>query len=188
MAKSISEINKRLRELNKKYKKSGLTDGKISHKAAMASLKGDERLKMSDEAKKAISKRMKGKPKTKSHKQSLKQSKLKFKITKKQILEAQKDTKTAKEVADKFGIDIHTYKAIAEYHGVYKKLSLAERNKQNCSLPVLVYYYNTMEFIAEYPSIAEAQRNLKLKGASNIVSVCKGKYKQYNGYYFEYKK
>jgi hypothetical protein len=34
--KSISEINNRLKELNTKYKKSGLTDGKISHKSAMS--------------------------------------------------------------------------------------------------------------------------------------------------------
>ena len=187
MSKSISEINKKLKDLNKKYKKSGLTDGKISHKAAMASLKGDERLKMSEEAKKEISKRLKGKPKSKSHIENLKNKKLKFKITKEQILEAQIGTTTAKEVADKLDISFNTYKAVATYHKVYKKQSLSERNKDISSKPVLCWTYDTEKYIGEYYSISEAARELNI-AATNIISVCKGKYKQCNGYYFEYKK
>jgi hypothetical protein len=186
MAKSISEINDRLKELNKKYKKSGLTDGKISHKSAMASLRGDDRLKMSDEARKEISKRLKGKPKSKSHIQSLKKTKLKYKISKEQILEAQIGTTTAKEVADKLGIDFHTYKAVATYHKVYKKQSLSERNKDISSKAVLCWEYDTEKYIGEYYSVAEAARQLDVAGP-NIISVCKGKYKQCKGYYFEYK-
>lgn len=185
--KSISEINDKLKKFNQKYKKSGLTDGKISHKAAMASLKGSDKLKMSDEAKKEISKRLKGKPKSKSHIDKLKKTKLRYKITKEQILEAQIGTTTAKEVADKLGIDGHTYKAIATYHKVYKKQSLAERNKQISSVPILCYEYDSMKFLREYNSVSDAARDLNLF-STNISTVCRGKYKQYKGYYFEYKK
>lgn len=186
MSKSISEINDRLKQLNKKYKKSGLTDGKISHKAAMASLIGDDRLKMSDEAKKKLSKALSNKPKTKYHIASLKKTKLRYKISKEQILEAQIGTTTAQQVADKLGIDFHTYKAVATYHKVYKKQSLSERNKLISSKPVLCWTYDTEKYIGEYYSVAEAARQLNVAG-TNIISVCKGKYKQCKGYYFEYK-
>lgn len=185
--KSILEINKRLRELNTNYKKSGLTDGKISHKSAMANLKGSDALKMSDDTKKKLSESKKGKPLSKEHKESLKKTKLKFKITKEEILKAQSLFKTAKEVAAYLKIDGHTYKRICEYHNVYKKLSLSERNKQISSVPVLCYDYKSGEFIKEYNSISDASRDLNLFNP-NITSVCRGKYKQYKGYYFEYKK
>jgi hypothetical protein len=185
--KSISEINQRLKDFNKKYKKSGLTDGKIAHKAAMASLKGTDTLKMSDEAKDEISKRLKGKPKTKSHIDKLKKTKLKYKISKEQILEAQIGTTTANEVANKLGIDSHTYKAVATYHNVFKKQSLSERNKLISSKPILCWVYGSEEFVGEYYSVSEAARQLNVAG-TNIISVCKGKYKQCKGYYFEYKK
>ena len=184
--KSISEINKRLKELNSKYKKSGLTDGKISHKSAMANLKGSDSLKMSDDSKKKMSESKKNKPLSEQHKESLKNSKLKFKITKEEILEAQSLFKTAKDVASYLKIDTHTYKNICEHHNIYKKLSLSERNKQISSVPILCYDYKTGEFIKEYNSISEAGRDLNLFNP-NIVSVCKGKYKQYKGWTFEYK-
>jgi hypothetical protein len=192
MAKTISEINKKLNQFDEKYKESGLTDGKISHKAAMANLKGSDSLKMSDEAKKKISEASKGKPKSKIHIESLKKTKLKFKITKEDILKAENDVLlekgviTAKEVSKKLNIDFHTFKGIAEYHGVYKSQKLPDRNMQNCSVSVLAYHCKTMKFIKEFTSIADAARELGV-GGSNIVNVCKGKYKQCNGYYFEYK-
>jgi hypothetical protein len=184
--KSISEINQRLKELNAKYKESGLTDGKISHKSAMANLKGSDTLKMSDEVKKKLSESKKGKPLSKQHRESLKKTKLKFKITKEEILKAQSLFKTAKEVASYFNIDCHTYKSICEYHKIYKKLSLSERNKQISSVPILCYDYKTGEFIKEYDSISDASRDLDLFNP-NITSVCRGKYKQTGGYSFRYK-
>lgn len=44
MAKSISEINQKLKQLNKKYKETGLTDASISKKAA-ASIQGNKNAK-----------------------------------------------------------------------------------------------------------------------------------------------
>ena len=183
MGKSISEINNRLKELNKKYKKSGLTDGKISHKAAMSSLKGDDRLKMSDEAKKEISKRLKGKPKSKLHIATLKKTKLKYKISKEQILEAQIGTITAKEVADKLGISFNTYKAVASYHKVYKKQSLSERNASNADV-IEIWKYNPNfplnrgEYIGKM-SKPDARNSL---GINNINKFFDGTYVQVNGY------
>ena len=115
MAKTISEINKKLNEFDKKYKESGLTDGKISHKAAMANLKGSDTLKMSDATKKKLSESKKDKPLSKQHIESLKKGKLKFKITKEDILKAEnavlleKGIITAKEVSKKLNIDFHHF-------------------------------------------------------------------------------
>jgi len=184
--KSITEINNRLRELNEKYKKSGLTDGKISHKAAMASLKGSDKLKMSEEAKNKLSKALSGKKKSKEHIENLKKTKLKYKITKKQIQEAQKLYPYAKDVANYLGIDFNTYKRIATEKGCYKSVSLSDRNKNICSKKIIAKNIKT-EKIIEFNSIADASKKLNI-AATNIVSVCKGKYKQCNGYYFEYKK
>jgi hypothetical protein len=187
MVKSISEINKKLSELNKKYKESGLTDGKISHKSAMANLKGSDTLKMSDAAKKKISEASKGKPKSKQHIEALKKTKLKFKLSKQQILDAQVGTTTAQEVADKLNIDFHTYKGIAEYHKVYKKQSLAERNQSNGNC-ILAWEYNGKKgkFIGEFPSQNAARHTLGIKAP--LKHVLEGKYKQMGGYTFEYKK
>lgn len=185
MSKSISEINKRLRELNKKYKKSGLTDGKISQKAAMAALAGTDRLKMSEEAKNKISNALSKKPKTKEHIEKLKKTKLKYKITKKQIQEAQKLYPYAKDVAKHLGMDFHTYKRIAEEKGCYKSVSLSNRNKNICSKKIIATNLKT-EKSFEFNSIADASKKLNV-AATNIVAVCKGRYKQCKGFYFEYK-
>lgn len=187
MAKSISEINKKLSELNKKYKESGLTDGKISHKSAMSKLKGSDSLKMDDVAKKKISESKKDKPLSKQHIESLKKGKLKYKITKDDILNAQKETSTAKEVADKLGIDFNTYKSIATFHKVYKKQSLAERNQSNGNC-ILAWEYNGKKgkFIGEFPSQNAARHALGIKAP--LKHVLEGKYKQMGGYTFEYKK
>jgi hypothetical protein len=192
MSKSISEINDRLKELNKKYKKSGLTDGKISHKAAMASLKGNDRLKMSDEAKKEISKRLKGKPKSKAHKENLKKKKLKYKITKQEILNAQnivlneKGVITAKDVAAILDIDVHTYRGIATYHNCYKKQSLSERNTSKADI-IDVWEYNPDfklnrgKYIGRM-SKPDARNNL---GINNMNKFFDGTYAQVNGYVLE---
>lgn len=186
MANSISEINNRLRELNKKYKKSGLTDGKISQKAAMASLAGSDRLKMSDEAKQKISDFQRNKPKTKEHIDKIKKTKLKYKITKKEIVEAQKLYTYAKDIANHLGIDFNTYKRIAIEKGCYKKVSLSQRNRNICSTKIIATNIKT-EKSYKFNSMADASKKLEIP-ATNICAVCKGKYKQAKGWSFQYEK
>jgi ABC-type Fe3+-citrate transport system substrate-binding protein len=190
MKKSISEINDKLKQFNKKYKKSGLTDGKISQKAAMASLRGSDVMKHSDEHKKKISERFKGKPKSKEHIESLKNTKLKHKITKEQILEAQIGTTFAKEVAEKLGIDGHTYKAIATYHGVYNKKRDGNRLAQSKSTIHVWYYDKTKsdskgEYFGKFISKSEAANACGIKMRTGITKVIKGECKQFGGFFFE---
>lgn len=186
MSKTISEINKKLKELNKKYKKSGLTDGKISHKAAMSALKGDDRLKPSEETKKRLSKALSNKPKSKSHIASLKKTKLRYKISKEQILEAQIGTTTAKEVADKLGIDFHTYKNVATFHKVYKKQSLSERNASKADI-IDVWEYNSNNPLnrGNYKGRMSKPDARNKLGINNMNKFFDGTYTQVNGYVLE---
>lgn len=140
---------------------------------------------MSEEAKEKISKALSDKPKSKEHIEKLKKTKLKYKITKKQIIDAQKLFPYAKDVANHLGIDVHTYKRIAMEKNCYKKVSLSERNKKVCSTKIIAKNIETQKVI-EFNSIADASRKLNIV-PNNICAVCKGKYKQAKGWIFQYK-
>jgi hypothetical protein len=141
---------------------------------------------ISDDTKKKISKALKDKPLSIEHIESLKKTKLRYKISKDDILKAQKGTTTAKEVAEKLGIDFNTYKSIATFHKVYKKQSLAERNQSNGDC-ILAWEYNGEKgkFIGEFQSQNAAKDALGIK--ASLKNVLEGKYKQMSGYTFEYK-
>jgi hypothetical protein len=152
----------------------------------MAALAGTDALKMNKETKNKLSKALSGKKKSKEHIEKLKKTKLQYKITKKQIQDAQKLFPYAKDVAKYLGIDFNTYKRIAIEKGCYKIVSLSNRNKSICSKKIIATNIKTEKSI-EFNSIADASKKLSI-AATNIVSVCKGKYKQCNGYYFTYVK
>lgn len=60
-----------------------------------------------------------------------------------------------------------------------------ENVKKKNSKPVIKYDKNG-DFLEEYSSVAEASRQNKVS-AGNIVNVCKGRYRQINGYIYAYK-
>jgi hypothetical protein len=132
----------------------------------------------------------KGKKLSVEHRESLKATKLIHKISKEEILSLQEIHVQAKDVAAALGITWHTYKRIATELGVYKKYDLFDRNKSQGN-PVLAYKYDASqpngkgEFVGEYYSINEAQRQLGL--TTGVSDVLKGNHKQAKGYYFEYK-
>ena len=68
-----------------------------------------------------------------------------------------------------------------------KKLSKALTNRSDKSKPVLQIDKNTNEIIAEFPSAAEAGRQLGFQTNGHISECCKGKYKQAYGYIWRYK-
>jgi hypothetical protein len=179
----LKEIKKEIGKFHKtEYAK--ISDGRINQRVIAREFSLGR--KMSNESKNKLSKALSNKPKSKSHIATLKKTKLRYKISKEQILQAQIGTTTAQQVADKLGITFNTYKAVATYHKVYKKQSLSQRNKDISSKPVLCWTYDTEKYIGEYYSVSEAARQLNV-ASPNIISVCKGLYKQCKGYYFEYK-
>lgn len=190
MSKSIQDINKKLEEFNSKYKETGLTDGKISQKVAMSKLKGTDTLKWTDEQKKLHSERRKGIVFSESHIENLLLKKLKYKITKEQILEAQKGTNYAKEVAKKLGIDEHTYRDIAIFHNVYDKKRGGNKLAQSKSIIHVWYYDKTKsdskgEWFGSFISKAETADACGFKMRSGITKVIKGECKQFGGFFFE---
>ena len=152
--------------------------------------KASKNKEISDDTKNKISKALKDKPLSTEHIEKLKKTKLKYKISKDDILKAQEGTTTAKEVAEKLGIDFHTYKSIATFHKVYKKQTLAEKNQSNGN-PVLAWVYDKTkedgkgEFVGEYPSQGSATTALGIK--AGIKHVLDKKYKQMGGYTVESK-
>jgi hypothetical protein len=186
MSKSIKEINSKLRELNDKYKESGLTDGKISHKSAMEKFRGSDSYRKTDEQKLAMSILRLNKPLSKQHIEALKKTKLKFKISKQQILEAQIGTTTAQEVADKLNIDFHTYKGIAEYHKVYKKLSLSERNKESADI-IDIWKFDLTKKLNRGKYVGRVTKPIARTkyGIKNMNKFFDGTYKQVNGFVLE---
>jgi hypothetical protein len=139
--------------------------------------------KLSNDTKNKISKALSNKSKSNEHIQKLKKTKLQYKITKKQILDIQKECNTAKEVANKLGIDFNTYKRIAEIHGVYKMLSLSERNKLNADI-VDVWEYNPSkkDNRGKYIGRITKPEARKKYNIHNMNKFFDGTYKQVNGY------
>lgn len=66
-------------------------------------------------------------------------------------------------------------------------LSKALTNRSDKSKPVLQIDKNTNEVIAEFPSAAEAGRQLGFQRNSHISECCRGKYKTAYGYFWRYK-
>jgi len=181
MSKSIKEINSKLRELNDKYKETGLTDGKISQKITASKYMSNREIKQ--ETKDRLSKSLSNKPKSLEHKKSLIKTKLRFKISKQQILDAQIGTTTAKEVAQKLGIDFHTYKGIAEYHKVYKKLSISERNKQAADI-IDIWKFDSTKKLNRGKYVDRVTKPIARTkyGIKNMNKFFDGTYKQVNGF------
>lgn len=73
-----------------------------------------------------------------------------------------------------------------KYGTVSERRSKAHTNNPKKSKPVLQIDKNTNEVIAEFPSAAEAERQLGYKD-TYITSCCRGKYKQAYGYFWIYK-
>ena len=184
MSKSIKEINDKLKELNSKYKKTGLTDGKISQKSAASKYMQNREIKKETRIK--LSNSLSNKTKSIEHREALIKTKLRFKISKKEILNAQKNTKTAKQVAKKLDIDFHTYKAIAEYHKVYKKLSLSDRNKQSADI-IDIWKFEPTKKLNRGKYIGRVTKPIARSkyGIKNMNKFFDGTYKKVNGYVLE---
>lgn len=147
----------------------------------------------SSEGRKKLSEMRKNQNFTKEHRESLKKSKLKYKITKEQILEAQSKFEFNKEIAEYLGITFNTYKSIAKHHGVYQTNKMEDMGRINgmkAAKPIKVWKYDRKtqtigEFVGEFPSCIEANRKLGTTG-SNLRYVCDKKQKQAKGYYAEW--
>lgn len=201
MAKSIGEINQRLRELNKKYKKSGLTDGKISQKAAASAWSKNNLtgIKLSDEHKTKLKKAKIGNKRTI---ESINKSIIGTKETKwNQLLEkypinlikkAQNkhnnhQTNTCKEL----GISFLSYKKLCYFYGIEKKKSSIEKGEfavKKQSKAILVWKEKNGKKIGkatEYYSISECVRILNLHKPNMLRNMKNGT--PYRGLIFQYK-
>lgn len=67
-----------------------------------------------------------------------------------------------------------------------KKLSKANKGKINAPTKLIIQYSKDGEFIAEYPSIMEAERQTDISNSS-ICRCCKGKQKSAGGFIWKYK-
>lgn len=177
---------------NIEWKKSSIDYDKLNqltHQKVVASEISSNRI-VDKTTREKLSKALSGKPKSKSHIEKLKTTKLKYKITKEQILEAQIGTNFAKEVADKLGIDGHTYKDIATYHGVYDKKRDGNRLAQSKSTIHVWYYDKTKsdskgEWFGSFISKSQAAEACGIKMRIGITKVIKGEFKQMGGFFFE---
>jgi len=143
--------------------------------------------KLSDDSKQKISQKRKGMVFSKEHSDNLKKQKLIHKIKIEDILEAQNKFVTAKEVASYLGITFNTYKRIATELGVYKKLSLAERNNLNgCKIHAWKYDSTKEDGKGEYVGVWNSRESAakELKIAAISKSAIDGTFKQLKGYVF----
>ena len=67
-----------------------------------------------------------------------------------------------------------------------KKISEAHKGKVYAPIKAVLQFSKNGEFIAEYPSLMDAERHTGLS-ASNICACCKGKYKSCGGFIWRYK-
>lgn len=175
MAKSISEINKKLSQLNKKYKESGLTDGKISHASALSAT-------------------FKDKPKSKEQKVKISKAHIGKKLSS-ETIEKLKEKKTlfgTKDAWNKGKTDYKTKPHSEETKQKMRETALgkviteSQRKKASKANSVPIIATNLKSGKSkEYKSTKEAKEKLGLTG---ILHVLKGRSKQCGGYYFEYKK
>lgn len=149
--------------------------------------------KLTPEGRKKLSNLKKNTKFTKSHKEALKKSKLKYKISKQQILDAQSKYEFNKDIAKELGITFNTYKSIATHHGVYKSLgenNMGRINGMKTAKPIKVWKWNKEtktigEFVGEFESVSSANKILGTTGNA-LKYVAKGKYSQAKGYYAEW--
>lgn len=148
----------------------------------------------SESGKKKLSEMRKNQNFTKEHREMLKKSKLKYKISKEQILESQSKFEFNKDRAEFLGITFNTYKSIAKHHGVYQTNDMETMGRINgmkAAHPILVWKYDKKtqskgEFVGEFPSVKEANKQLGTTGDA-LSKVARGQYKQAKGYYAEFK-
>jgi hypothetical protein len=122
----------------------------------------------SDSSKQKVSEKLKGKPKSKKHKEALKGKRKNPGMMGKSKSEAK--IKACKKNARLGGLT-----------GAGGKATQLKYAK-----PIYCYKYPSMKFVCEYIGMKEASRKLNLNGG-NITNVLKGRCKQTGGYTFEYK-
>ena len=174
-------------ELNT-FDDSGMTDALLSQWNA------GKNSRPSESGKKKLSEMRKNQNFTSEHREMLKKSKLKYKISKEQILESQSTFEFNKDRAEYLGITFNTYKSIAKFHGVYQTNDMETMGRINgmaAAHPILVWKYDKKtqskgEFVGEFPSVKEANKQLGTTGAG-LSLVARGKCKQAKGYYAEFK-
>lgn len=66
-----------------------------------------------------------------------------------------------------------------------KRISKSNTNRTDCSKKIMCKIYLTDEIVGEFDSTKEVERVLGVNH-SHVSKCCKGKYKQCNGYKFEY--
>ena len=174
-------------ELNT-FDDSGMTDALLSQWNA------GKNSRPSESGKKKLSEMRKNQNFTSEHREMLKKSKLKYKISKEQILESQSKFEFNKDRAEYLGITFNTYKSIAKFHGVYQTNdmeSMGRINGMKAAHPILVWKYDKKtqskgEFVGEFPSIKQANDVLDTTGGA-LSKVARGECKQAKGYYAEFK-
>lgn len=174
-------------ELNT-FDDSGMTDALLSQWNA------GKNSRPSESGKKKLSEMRRNQNFTSEHKEALKKGKLRYKISKEQIIEAQSKFYFGKDIANYLNISFNTYKSIAEYHKVYKTLGENNMGRINAlafANQLLVWKWDKKtqskgEFVGEYVSGTEANNALGTTGAA-LSKVARGECKQAKGYYAEFK-
>ena len=187
----IEKLNKELEERRDRLS----TPDAIEERKRKAAQYGGLVSKPSKEARKKLSDLGKQRKVTQEHKENLVKSKLRYKISKEQLLKAQSKHRFGKDIAKELGITFNTYKSIAEFHGVYKSLgekNMGRVNGLKTSKPVLVWKYNKDtkskgEFVGEWESGQQCSKDLGIT-RNSITLVCNKIHKQSKGYYIEWKK
>lgn len=185
----IDKLNK---ELQERRERNSTPEAKEAAKKRMYQY-GGSISSPSKEARKKLSELKKKTKFTESHKKALKKSKLKYKITKKQILDVQSKYEFVNQMAKELGITVNTFKSIAKFHGVYKSHKMEDMGRINgmkTAKPIKVWKWNKEEkckgdFIGEFESCVEANRHLGTTGSA-LRYVADGKYNQAKGYYAEW--
>jgi hypothetical protein len=138
---------------------------KLTHKQIVASNMSSDR-KKTDEEKEKISKKLKGKSKSESHKNSLKGKRLNPGMMGK----------------SKSKIKINAAKVNARLGGLTGAGGRATQEKYG--VKILVYKFPSMEYVDEYISIKDAARKLYIN-PGNISNVLSGRTTQTKGYTFK---
>jgi hypothetical protein len=107
-------------------------------------------------------------------------------LAKETLIKAQKNNVLIIDAAKSVGLEVHQYNRQLKYYGLFKAKSMAERNKQSSSKPVICFDKKGNK-IKEYESASEAGRKLNIF-ITNIIANCNNKVKSAGGFVWKYKK